>query len=355
MPDSADPLETPDVPIRVNRPRAALHRFFLKSRPTAKRVVRIVAISFTASIGLLAIGFTTGWIASNSFTLKTSPSAAETPAVNQPIPGFDASTFMPDVRGITPDVAEQVLADAGIDVATVTKTTRAAAGQSGLVIAQTPAFGAGDPAVVSLIVSSPASVPNVIGQNATEAITLLNTFGGQIDRQPVYIPGAALGKVTTIDPAAGSPLPGIVTIRVTAAPATLNLATRDIDGSCSHASSIRMNGKDWTDAVSCRSSGTGMVAEWLLDKRVEDVTGTLGIVDSAGSGASAVVQIFADGKVIGTYPVAYGTSVPFTVTTRGAITLTLQTQSTSGDTPDVVVGDFTARGSAAEIATLTGP
>lgn len=352
MPETAEPVVTPQLPENSSRASGWSR---LAPGPRVKRVLRNIGIGAAASIGLLAIGFASGWVAANNFAVSTSPVAIETPTTDKPADEFTSSILMPDVRGLTPDEAGQVLADAGIDIEAVTQTEQPAAGESGLVIAQTPAFGAGDPPVVSLTISAEAKVPDVIGKSDSDAIALLNTFGGQIDRQPVYVPGAALGEVIDITPAAGKTLPEIVTIRVTAAPVTVNLSTLEFDGSCSNAGSVLMDGTDWTDAVSCSSSIDGLAAEWLLNKKADEVTGTLGFSDDAETGSSATVQVIADGKTLGTYPLTSGTVVPFTLPATGTTKLTLHVQSTDALAPEVIVGDFTALGSAAAIATLVGP
>jgi len=303
--------------------------------------------------GVFGAGAALGWTAASTALL---PSAAET-ATAAPVPsaqGYDSSVLMPDVRGLDPNDAEQVLADAGIRVAIVSVTTRPAAGPSGVVIAQTPAFGAPSPASVSLVVSAPAAVPVAVGHDAADVLKELSDLGAQVKRIAVYVPGAAAGTVTAIDPATGSPLPEIVSITVTAAPATVALSTLSIDGDCGASSSASVDGTTVANAVTCSSSSGGSTGSWSLRKLVGDIVGTVGISDSSDSGSTATVQFIADGTVIGSYSVTRGAPVSFTLPTSGVSTLVVRSQSTtSGSSPDIVLGGFTGRGSTADIATLT--
>ena len=340
-------------------PQAAKRRLaFLPDRPAVVRVLALVGVAVLTVVGIFGVGFATGWIVSGNIDLShvSASHRAATPAPT--IAGFGSSILMPDVRGLAPDAAKQVLADAGIDVATVMLAVQPAAGQSGIVIAQTPAFGAAAPPTVALVVSAATVVPSVVGQPATTAIGQLTKLGAQINRVSVYVPKAAIGDVVAIDPAPGAALPDIVILSVTAPPATATFASLPASGNCRSSRSVHMNDKDWTDAVLCSVSLGVQTGEWSLNKEVDEITGTLGLADSTGSGSSvsaqtASVQIVADSVVIGTYTVGSGTPTTFTLTTTGRTTLALRNQSVSGGSADLVIGDFTARGSSAAITSLT--
>jgi PASTA domain len=319
------------------------------------RWVPVAAIALVAALGLFGGGFATGWITSNNVVTSATREHVSVPTSAPSIAGYDASVYMPDVRGLSPDDAQQVLADAGIDVATVTVTKRPAAGPSGIVIAQVPAFGAPSPATVSLMVSAPATVPTAVGQGAADVIKKLTDLGAQVQRVDVFVPDATVGMVTAISPAAGAALPAVVTLTVTAAPAVVNLATLSISGDCDETGSATMGGKTWTKAVSCDSSSSGDSATWSVNNVAGEVTGTVGISDSESSGSSATVQILGDGRVLGSYNLTSGTPVEFTLKTPGVTTLTVVCSSPSGTSPAIIVGDFSALGSSAGIKTLTAP
>ncbi len=326
-----------------------------RSRGRLPRWIPLAGIAVIAAVGLFGGGFATGWITSNTVVTSASKEHVSVPTSAPSIAGYDASVYMPDVRGLAPDDAQQVLADAGIDVATVTVTKRPAAGPSGIVIAQVPAFGAPSPATVSLIVSAPATVPTAVGQGAADVIKKLSDLGAQVQRVDVFVPDATVGTVTAISPSAGAALPAVVTLTVTAAPAVVNLATLSISGDCDETDSATMGGKTWTKAVSCDSSSSGDSGTWSINTAAGEVTGTLGISDSESSGASATVQIIGDGRVLGNYNLTSGTPVEFTLKTPGVTTLTIVASSPSGTSPAIIVGDFSALGSSASIATLTAP
>jgi hypothetical protein len=315
----------------------------------------IAGVLLAVAVGVFGGGFATGWIASNHLVTEIPSGVAPTATPGPSFNAYSASVLMPDVRGMKPDDAKQVLADAGIDVATVSVTSRASAGTSGLVIAQVPAFGASAPARVSLVVSSPATVPNVVGGDTASVIIVLTALGAQVQRVSIYVPGAPVGKVTQIEPAAGSPLPELVTLTVTTAPSSVNLATINPAGDCEEADTATADGTDFKDAVTCTSSPDGDSGSWALNQLVGTVTGTLGIADSEDGNSSATVQILADGKVLGTFAVAYGTPTNFTLNTPGVTQLTVTSVSSSGSGPEVVIGNFTALGSSANIATLKSP
>jgi hypothetical protein len=345
--DEALPAEQPE-PARPS----ALKR--LGSHPVVTRLVRwakIGGIALLATIGIFGAGFATGWASSNNLVLSA-PAPSFEPTAAPPVVGFAASVLMPDVRGLGPDDAQQVLADAGVDLATVELTSRPAAGPDGLIIAQSPAFGAPAPDVVTLVVSEPATVPTAVGKRATSVISALSALGAQITRESVYVPGAAIGTVTAIEPAAGASLPSIVTLQVTAAPTTLNLADLRSTGSCDSSNTEKMDGKDWFEPVVCSSSSSERLGTWALKGAVVEITGTLGLLDSADSDSSLSVQLIGDGVVLGTYEISRGDPFEFTLATAGVSKLVVRVVSLSDDNPELVIGSFTARGSEAPMAEL---
>jgi hypothetical protein len=335
------------------------------TRPTWRaRHPRIAAALPLAIAGVLlagggfAGGVAAGWSVAARALLPASAERA-TPAPVRP-DVVNASVVMPDVRGLGPDEAQQVIADAGIDVATVTVTSQPAAGPSGVIVAQTPAFGAVQPAKVTLIVSAPAAVPDAIGKDAAPVLAELDGLGAQIRRTGVYIPGTRVGTVTAISPAAGSPLPHIVDLTVTAAPTTIALGALGDDGDCRRVDAPEMDSRTWTDAIACDSSAGGDTSTWTFNGRVGDVTGTLGISDDSEAGSTATVVLLADGRPVGSYVLRRGQSTAFTVTVSGATTFSIASTSTSsgsgsgsGSPPTVIAGGLLARGSSADISALS--
>jgi hypothetical protein len=85
---------------------------------------------------------------------------------------------------------------------------------------------------------------------------------------------------------------------------------------------------------------------------VAEVTGTLGLLDSADSESLLSVQVIGDGVVLGTYEISRGDPFEFTLHTAGVTQLAIRVVSLSDDRPKLVIGGFTARGSEAPIAEL---
>jgi len=318
------------------------------------RWLKITGIGILAVTGIFAAGFATGWVTSDNVAMSA-PNSTFSPTAAPPVPGFGASVLMPDVRGLTPDNAKQVLADADVDLATVELSSRPAAGPSGLVIVQSPAFGAAVPTVVTLVVSEPATVPVAVGERASTVTTALSGLGAQVKRESVYVPGATIGTVTSIEPTSGAALPEIVTLQITAAPSTVAFAELRTSGSCSKSSTERMDGKDWSEPVTCSSSTSGRSSDWTIGGAAIEIQGTLGLQDSADSGASLMVEVLGDGVVLGTYKLVRGTSLDFTLGTAGRTKITVRVTSTSSDNPKLVIGKFNALGSSAPIDALASP
>jgi hypothetical protein len=297
-----------------------------------------------------AFGF--GWWAATTAAIAGQPNATAT-TLEVPISSLSGQgVVMPDVRGLDPDDALQVLADAGIEVSTVTTESRPAAGRSDIVIEQVPAFGAERPTEVVLTISEPAAVPDLAGLDVAEAVALLRELGAQIEQIGVYVPDVDEETVVAVSPVAGSPLPEGVTLTVTEAPSVAKLADIDNSGDCGFASELTMDGKDWAPGVSCSTSSSGESATWSLDNHVDVITGTIGILDAEEAGTSATVSVVGDGVVLATFVLGYGSSQSFELRTTGVVTLDVHLSSPDASRPQVGFGEFLAYGSSAGIADL---
>ena len=324
---------------------------FLSRHPLLVRGLRNTAIVAVAVVGIYGLGFASGWVVSDN-VVPASAISDEDEQATAIVPASEADVRMPDVRGLTLDDAKQVLADAGVDIVIVTSSTDPAAGESGVVIAQVPAFGAGDPTEIALTISVSAPVPDVIGETATNAIAALTGLGAQVQRDQVYVPGAVPGTVLAIEPVGGAELPAIVTMRVASVPTSVALASLDSSGRCSSSRFAEMESKEWPDAVVCASNEDGLSAKWSLNAAAEEVVGTIGISDSADSLANATVQFFADGKELATFQLKYGETEEFAVPTSGMKELTVTSFSDVESGVDIVIGEFEARGTDKAIEAL---
>lgn len=166
-------------------------------------------------VGLVATAVVVGWAAGSRASAGSGgylPGDSTTVAL--PLTGAESGDVMPDVRGQAADAAKQIVADAGIPVSSIEVVTREAAGPAGRVIEQTPAFGSLDPSSVMLVVSERATVPDVVGTDSSSAIGDLQGLGARVTTERRYVPGVEPGDVASVDPAAGEPLPEIVTVVV---------------------------------------------------------------------------------------------------------------------------------------------
>lgn len=122
--------------------------FFQKTTPTYRGVICLVF----AGVGLASVA---GWAAANKLVVaERELPKTEIKVISLPDYSQDVSARMPDVRGLTENDARQALVDAGIPAEFVSLTERDAAGKAGLIIQQTPVFGALNPNAVTLIVST---------------------------------------------------------------------------------------------------------------------------------------------------------------------------------------------------------
>jgi hypothetical protein len=350
--EAADPAPAAAKPSRLSSARDSVSAGLGVFRRRLPRLALFAGAVVLAAAAVLGGGVALGWRIATDVVLAGTPNPQPT-VIEVPVSSGDTGIQMPDVRGLTPDDALQVLADAGIAVELVESTTRPAAGESGVVIEQVPAFGSASPSPVELVISGPAAVPAIVGIDVDEAISQLRELGAQIVRVGVYDPDAVVDIVTVVEPAAGSPLPESVTITVTEAASAIHFANLDSDGDCGADDEITMDGRIWKPAVVCSSSTSGRTGRWSLGNAVDEVIGRVGIPDDEGPGASATVAILADGVALGTYTVVYGETQAFNFRTTGVIELTVVVTSVGDTRPQIAFGDFVAQGSSAAIAGLT--
>ncbi|MDT0201569.1 PASTA domain-containing protein [Nocardioides sp. AE5] len=171
----------------------------------------------------IGIAYGAGWGAANRAGNATR--AHDVPAervISIPDFGQAGGTEMPDVRGLTLEEARQALGDAQI-TARITTQERPAAGRSGVVIQQSPIFGAANPAAVLLVIAQEAKVPDVIGTPIQDAIDAMQGMGARVQQVKVYRPGATVGNVVATSPKAGEGLTEMVTLQVADAPSERRL------------------------------------------------------------------------------------------------------------------------------------
>lgn len=319
-----------------------------------RRALAIMSGALVA-VGLVGIGFGFGWTAASR---QDAPYSGPD-VIEVPVPQYDAQAqaLMPDVRGLAQSEAESALADAGIPAAIVQVSSREAAGVAGLVVEQTPRFGAENPTEVSLLVSAPATVPDLVGQPERAASEVLLALGARVDRSQRYVAGTAPGLVVEVQPVAGSPLGDAVSMTVSepAASIYLNQIER-ISGGCSSARES-MNGREYPQSLTCSATSKPQLSEWLINRAGTDFVGTLGVPDKGPVDAAVSIRILADGVEVGSYSASYGAPVEFRVPVAG--TLRLGVEVTAVNLPErpsnswsAVLGDARLEGSSVALAAL---
>lgn len=319
------------------------------------RTTLVVLASGLAVIAIIGFGFLAGWsVASRQSAPYSGPEIVEVP-----IPKYDpdAPASMPDVRGLPQSDAQAVLADAGIPASVVKLATREAAGAVGIVIDQTPAFGTENPAIVDLVVSSQAVVPNIVGKSEAEATNILVALGTRVDPSRRYKAGTAPGLVVEVNPVAGSPLGEAVAMVVSeeAGSIYLNQISR-ITGGCS-SDQVRIDGRDYPESLACSAAAKPQLSEWLLNRAADELSGTLGVPDDGPADAAVRVRVLADGAEVGTFTSTYGTGTPFTVPMAGVLRLGIEVTAVnmperSSSSWQASLGDARLSGSTAPLETL---
>jgi len=335
-------------PVRRRGPRRATLRRRLRSAAVRTGLAALLVAA------VFAAGAVTGW--SVQAQVQSRLTSAEPRVVRVPVnsAAADEGAVMPDVRGLPVDLARQVVGDAGIPVQTVEVREQPAAGPVGTVVAQTPSFDTPAPARVSLTVSTAAVVPVVTGRSGTQVAEEMTALGARVEVERRYVPGAVAGNVASVSPAPGQPLPATVSLVVAESGGSVFLDALDaVSGSCSTGSES-VDGTTYAHALTCSAGTVGSSASevaWVLGRRADQVEATVGIPDDGQPGDRVLVQVLADGKVVGSVQAGYGAPAPLSVPVAGALRLgvrvsLLTTGSTSSySSGRAVLGDVRLVGS----------
>lgn len=307
-----------------------------------------------ALLGLFGVGVAVGFWTNNTRLAHTTFPESAAPTDE---PAADMSDgAMPDVRGLTEDVARQILADSGRAGAPVEAVNRPYAGLPGIVIEQQPAFGTLAAEAVTLTISGPAAVPDAAGRTEAEIRSQLLELGTQMTVVRRYSPEIAPGTVLGIEPAAGSQLPDMVTVTVADPPASAYLA--DVSASkdrCSTGSYTQAGAKQ-DNAMSCsvseRPSDEPRGPMWEFAGAVDEIELAFGLPVDAKPGSSVRVELLVDGKPSGTVDVAYGSTQKWAAAIPGALQFMIVLTATSGEPDDITVTG-SVRGSQDAVVTLT--
>lgn len=263
-----------------------------------------------------------------------------------------AADVAPDIRGLSLGDAKQALVDSGVDPATFAIEEVAWAGNEGVVIRQDPVVGEPLSETMTLTVSVPASMPAAVGLHRDAVIASLREFGVETELEETYDLSVAAGTVLDSVPAEGEPLPEVVTLTVAQPGSSLFFdALRPVESICRSAEA-RLDGQLYVNSLDCRSGNPEQpaVGVWLLDRRGQQLTGTIGVDDTGETDATASVRIIGNGTELAAAEVSYATPAAIDIDISGILRLEIWIASETRSS--VMLGDVLVKGTSADIDRL---
>ncbi|MDO5082930.1 MAG: PASTA domain-containing protein [Arachnia propionica] len=316
---------------------------------TALRKISLAAFALW-TVSCLALGVILGWGVHDRVQAgrtTAGPSVIEIPALEQS-DGF----AMPDLRGLPLPDAKQVIVDGGADVDLIDVLEVEWGGQAGLVISQDPVSGEQVAARIQLQVSKQATMPDLVGMSELEAVDRLKTLGVEAVVEQRFDLAARTGTVLEASVSAGEVLPTVVNLVVAQPGAAVYLAQLKMaDGGCSGRDG-RINGRGYPNSTECRSgtSQNPSTGVWLLDRKVHQLTGVIGVDDRGKVDAAVQVIITGDGKELVNATATYANPVEVSVSVKDVLRLEIAVISEKQSS--AMLGDMLVKGIPEEIETL---
>jgi hypothetical protein len=271
-------------------------------------------------------------------------------------PVEDDGGIMPDVRGLSLEVALEVLADALPAADPPVTETRPWAGPLGTVIEQRPVFGAVDPLAISLVIAEAARVPEVAGRDLTEVVEEFEALGTRVEVVRRFEAGVETDTVLDVEPAVGEALPEAVTLTASERPSTIFLATvPPVEGRCPQGERS-VDGTVHQQSLVCRVGFEAVRYAWVLNRSVETIEGVIGLPDDGTAGVDVAVRFLLDGEVIGSQVVSYGQAYTVDLPAGGGLRFEVEVwildQEADVWSMDVVLADLRLLGGAEALALL---
>ena len=316
--------------------------------PRRGRLILIGLVSW--SLLVASASFAGGWMVNDRWQAsrtRPSPSIIEIPASQGEYEGT-----MPDLRGLGSSDARQVLVDVGFDPNLVVVNEVPWAGTPDLVVSQDPVAGEKVTDKVNLTVSGQASVPEVVGQHYLDAVNALRALGVEPEVVDAFDFTAPTGSVLAVAPAAGEPLPEVVQLTVAQPGSSMFFADlKAVDRICS-SKDADLNGTPYNKSLGCSTGQANKpkTGVWLLDRRVQAISGVIGVDDKGKSDASAEVTVVGDGQVLGTFSTSYAQPADINISVTGVLRLEIVTTSATGS--EVVLGTWLLKGTSDDITAL---
>ncbi|MGY1670327.1 PASTA domain-containing protein [Geodermatophilus sp. SYSU D00710] len=331
-----------DPPVR--KPRARRNRW----RVGVTGVILLV-------LGIFGTGLGVGWVA-GSRSVDGAAGNTTVEVIGAPSVADGDLVVLPDVRGLLLVDAQQAITDAGFPLDIVAVQNAASALPAGTVVTQDPVGGSEDVAQVTLFVAVPGSIPDLIGHTADDARRALLQLGATFQQQQRYDPAAIEGTVLAVDPPAGSPFTGSVTVTVAAPADSVFLADLEAEEGTCNDGETGVNGNQYDHALVCTpgSATSPRTTTYLTNRLGTTLDAVVGLSDSSDTDAAATLTVLGDGRVLARLDVRYGQSQPLSVPIGGVLRLDLQYASSGEGSGQLAFGDARIVGSPDAITTLAG-
>ena len=265
-----------------------------RTRRRNRRRLRL-ATFLTFTVGLFGSGIATGFALANRYGERPVPAVEVSSEAADVLP-IGVEAVVPDVVGLPLADAENALADAGVDLGSVTVRQVEHAGAAGIVVAQDPRRMTRRPRAVRLDVSKPTVVPRVVGTALAAATSTLERLGARTVVTYAYVPGTAIGTVVASDPPAGKPLGEVVTLRTAGAPAAVYLdAVSAVSSDCG-TGTADVSGRSLDHSVICSAYTTASGADYALNGDIDRFEAVVGLRDGAASTDLVRLRLLVDGR-----------------------------------------------------------
>lgn len=266
---------------------------------------------------------------------------------------------MPDLVGLDRRAALEAIGDLGLDPTTVPVEERAQVGPVDVVVDQEPLGGTQDPTAPSLVVSTAATMPALVGMSEQDATSALVELGAEVQREGVFEPDAETGEVLATQPESGAAMDRIATLTVAAAPQAIYVTALDpIDRECRVDDGF-LAGQQYADALRCpvrRDDPT--VQEYVLRGDALALAGTIGLGDDQELDRVVLVEVANEDEVLVSEQSRFGEPVTIDVDLTGALRLQIRLSLVEPEdafSTDVIGGDLRLVGSADSVDALVEP
>ncbi len=330
-------------------PRGAVSENSVPARRSRRGLIIGIA---TAVIVLAGAGAAVAMMSGGGGPGGSTAAAGEAPTATRVV--------MPDVTGLRLTAARSRLRRAGISEFTVRRQESSEAVDT--VLSTDPTGGARVRGTVTVTVAKKATtVPDVTGKSLSEATDVLEGLGLTVNSTDVLDDTKVDGTILSQEPAAGSPLPEQVALRVARRSVSTFLADlQPVAGTNESSEPANLSGTAYAHPVQLSAGDSQNSVEYDLGRHYRRLLATMGLRDDSGSGDQVKIEVFGDGRPLFSQITSIGQAVPLDVDVTGVLrlrlsaTLVASTSDCCSDTT-AVWGDIRALGSAADVPGYSTP